>query len=59
MHMLNVISKRIKASSRDIIMEGTHMKEKCESKYDELVHNAQNLIGYLPQSSLLRNNVGR
>jgi len=26
--MLNVISKRIKANSRDVIMEGAHMKEK-------------------------------
>ena len=27
MHTLNVISKRIKASSRDVIMEEIHMKE--------------------------------
>ena len=32
MHMLIVISKRIKASFRDVIMEGTHMKEKYETK---------------------------
>ena len=57
MHMLNVISKRIKASSRDVIMEGTHMKEKYETKNDELVYKAQNLTGYLPKPSLLRINV--
>ena len=39
-HMLNMISKRIKASSRDVIMEVTHMKEKHETKNDELVHKA-------------------
>ena len=27
MHILNAISKRIKPSSRDIVMEDTHMKE--------------------------------
>jgi len=28
MHMRNVISKRIKVSSRDVIKEETHLKEK-------------------------------
>jgi len=37
MHMLNVISKRIIASSRDVIIGATHMKEKCKTKNDELV----------------------
>jgi len=32
MHILNVISKRIKESSRDVIMEGTHMKESMRLK---------------------------
>ena len=45
MHMLNVFSKRIKASSRYIIMEETHMKEKCETKNDVLVFKAQKLMG--------------
>ena len=45
MHMLNVISKRIKASSRDVIMDETHRKEKHGAKNDELVHKAQNLKG--------------
>ena len=43
--MLNEISKRIKASSIDVIMEGTHMKEKYETKNNELVYKAQNLTG--------------
>ena len=40
MHMLNVISKRIKASSSDATMEGTHIKEKHEIKNDKLVYKA-------------------
>ena len=44
MHMLNVISKTIKASSRVVIMEETHMKEKYEAKYNDLVYKAQNPI---------------
>ena len=35
------ISKRTKASSRDVIMEETHMKEKYETQKDELVYKAQ------------------
>ena len=57
MHMLNVISKIIKVSFRDIIIEETHMKEKHEIKNDELVFMAQNRTGDLPKSSLLRNNI--
>ena len=45
MHTLNVISNRIKVSSGDVIIEKTHMKEKCETKNDELVYKAQNLMG--------------
>ena len=45
MHMLNRISKRIKASPRDVIMEETLIKEKCETKNDKLVFKAQNLTG--------------
>ena len=36
----NVISKRSKASSRDVIMKETHMTEKCEIKNNELVFTA-------------------
>ena len=43
--MLNVILKRIKTSSRDVIMEATHMKEVCETKTDELVFETQNFTG--------------
>ena len=32
MHMLNVISKSIKAISRDVIIDKTHVKETCETK---------------------------
>ena len=32
----NVVSKRIKASSKVVIMEETHMKENCETKFDKL-----------------------
>ena len=45
MHMLNMISKIIKASSIDVIMEETHIKEKYETKNDELVYTTQNLMG--------------
>ena len=38
-HMLNVVSKIIKESSKDVIMEKTHMKEKSETKNKELVFN--------------------
>ena len=54
-----MISKRIKASSRDVIMEKTYMKEKCETKDVELVYKVQNLTSYLSESSLLRINIGR
>ena len=33
------------ASSRVLIMEETHMKEKCGTKNNELVYKAQNLTG--------------
>jgi len=58
MHVLNVISKRIKASSRIVIKEETHMKEKYETKNDELVFKAQIPRIHLPKSNLLRINVG-
>jgi len=41
--IINVILKRIKACSRDVIIEGTDMKEKHEIKNDELVFKAQNI----------------
>ena len=41
--MLNVILKKMKASFRDVIIEETHMKEKYETKNNQLVFNAQNL----------------
>ena len=47
MHALNVILKRIKESSRDVITEDTYMKEKYETKNDKLVYKVQNLTGYL------------
>ena len=37
---VNVIPKRIKASSRDVVIEETQMEEKHETKNDELVYNA-------------------
>ena len=42
--MLNVISKKIIASSRDVITEEMHMKKECETKNDEVVFKAQNLM---------------
>ena len=48
--MLNVISKIIRTSCRDVIMEETHMKEKYEIKNDELVYKAQNLTGFICHS---------
>jgi len=45
MYMLNVFSKRIKASCRDVLVEDTYMKEKYETKNNELVFKAQNLTG--------------
>ena len=45
MHMLSVISKRIKSSSRDAIIEEIYMKEQYETKHNESVFKAQNLIG--------------
>jgi len=42
--MLNVVLKRIEACSRDVLIEETHVKEKYETKNDELVFKAQNLI---------------
>jgi len=45
MHMLNVMLKRIKTGSTDVIMEDTHMKEKYETKNDELLFKAENLTG--------------
>ena len=55
-----MVSKRIKASSRDVIMEDTHMKENCETKFDELVFKAQKISQlYLPKSSqLIFNQIG-
>ena len=49
--MPNVILKRISAISRNGIMEDMHMKEKYETKIDELVFVAQNFIGYLSSKS--------
>jgi len=37
----NVVLKRIKASSKDVIMKETHIKANCETKIDELVSMAQ------------------
>ena len=54
-HMLNVISKRIKASSSNVIMERTGMKEKHEIKNDELVYKAQNLTGSFTKVKLTYN----
>ena len=44
-HMLNMILKRAKESSRDVIMKKTYMKEKHETKNDELLFKAENIIG--------------
>ena len=52
MHAKNVISKRISASFRAVTIEETHMKEKCETKNDELVYKAQNLKGSSPKVKL-------
>ena len=43
--MLNAILNRLKASSRAVIIEKTHMKEKHKTKNNELVYKAQNLTG--------------
>ena len=43
--MLNMIFKRIKASCRNLIVEETHMKEKHETKKDELVFKVHDFIG--------------
>jgi len=40
-----MILKRFKVGSRDVIMEETHMKEKWETKNEELVYKTQNLTG--------------
>jgi len=53
MHMVNMISKRMKASSRDIIMKETHMKEKWETKNNELVFKTTSQAIYQSQDSLL------
>ena len=45
----HVVSKRTKASSRDVIMEETHMKENCETKIYELVFKAQKSHGFIYQ----------
>ena len=45
MHLLNVISKRIKVSFGVVIMEETQVKEKYATKNDELVYKVQTLIG--------------
>ena len=45
MHVLNVILKRIKVGSRDVIMEEKYMEEKYETENDELVYKAQSLTG--------------
>ena len=38
--MLNVTFKRGTVSSRDVLMEQTHMKEKYGTKHNELVFKA-------------------
>ena len=43
MNMSNVISKRIEANSKDVIMDKTHMKEKHVTKSDKLVYKKENL----------------
>jgi len=49
----HVVSKRIKASSRDVIMAETHKKENYETKIDELVFKAQKISQvHLPSLSL-------
>ena len=58
MHMINVISKRIKESPRDILMEETHMKEKYETKMMNKSLRLKISRVNPPQSSLLRYNVG-
>ena len=49
-------SKKIKASSRDVIMKETKIKEKHETNGNKLALKAQILIGYLPKTrgSLLK-----
>ena len=47
-----MVSKRIKASSRDVIMEETHMKENYETKFDELVFKAQKSHRFIYQSQV-------
>ena len=54
MHMLTVILKRIKISFRDVIREDTHMKEKCETKNDELIYKGQNAQVHLSKLSFLQ-----
>jgi len=49
-HMLNEIIKRIKVTSRDVIIRESHMEDKYETKTDELANKAQNLTDYLPKS---------
>ena len=44
MHMLNVISKRTKSSSRDAMMDESHKKGSVRL-YAKIVKKAQNLTG--------------
>ena len=39
--MQNVISKIIKTSPSEVLMEETHIKRTYETKYDEIVFHAQ------------------
>ena len=49
MHMPYVISKKIKASFRDALMEETHIKEKYDTKNSDLVFEAQNSQFHQPK----------
>ena len=53
MHMLNVTFKRVIVSSRDVLMEETHIKEKYRTKHNELVFKAQFLQTHLQNSKQL------
>ena len=59
MHMLNVILKRIKASSSKCTHGRDTHERKHETKNDELVFKVQNLIGlYTKTNAACLNNVG-
>ena len=48
-HMLNVVPKRIKTSSRDVLMEETHMKDKYKTKNNELLFKGSKSQVHLPK----------